>query len=79
MASRLNTISDHLAATYIQTGANIKHARSRVNMDRETLARKSGYSYAHLTQIENGKTRINLENLLRISLVLGVSLRALVP
>ena len=63
---------------YAAIGRRIRGARKRLNMTQEKLAELTGLSVPHLSNIENGKTKLSLPSLVKIANVLESSLDALV-
>lgn len=55
-------------------GERIKKIRGDKGWTQERLARKAGLSKSFLSDVENDKTRVSGDNLLKISEVLGASL-----
>ena len=58
---------------YQSIGNRIKIARIRKNMTQETLAEKAGFSVVHISNIENGHTKLSLEAIVNIANALAVS------
>ena len=63
---------------YAAIGRRIRGARKRLNMTQEKLAELTGLSVPHLSNIENGKTKLSLPALVAIANTLESSLDALV-
>ena len=63
---------------YAAIGRRIRGARKRLNMTQEKLAELTGLSVPHLSNIENGKTKLSLPALVKIANALESSLDALV-
>ena len=63
---------------YRKLGLKIKEARKERKFSQEDLAYKTGITPPYLSQIENGRKKISLPVLLRISKVLKVSMDELV-
>lgn len=60
-----------------RVGYRIKLVRLRKNMTQTELADAIGISKAHISNIENGKTIVTMENLFLIKKALGCSFRDL--
>ena len=63
---------------YAAIGRRIRAARDRLDMTQEKLAELTGLSVPHLSNIENGKTKLSLPALVAIANTLESSLDALV-
>ena len=63
---------------YAAIGRRIRTARKKQGLTQETLAEMAGLSIPHMSNIENGKTKLSLPTLVRIANVLDSSLDALV-
>ena len=62
----------------MQIGQNVRHRRLELNMTQEALAEKTGHSYEHCVQVENGNKGLSIRALQRMAEVLGVSIDYLV-
>ena len=58
---------------YQSIGNRIKIARIRKNMNQETLAEKSSLSVVHISNIENGHTKLSLEAVVNIANALSLT------
>ena len=58
---------------YNAIGQRIKKARKQKGFTQEKLGESLDVSTVYISQIENGKTRINLEMLIRIASVLNIN------
>ncbi len=56
-----------MVVDYLAIGQRIKRSRKAKGYTQEKLAEKLGVSIVYVSQIENGKTKLNLEMLLRIA------------
>ena len=63
---------------YAALGRRIREARERLDITQEKLAELAVLSATHMSNIENGKTKLSLPTLVRIANVLDSSLDALV-
>ena len=63
---------------YAAIGRRIRDARKKLGMTQEKLAELTGLSVPHVSNIENGKTKLSLPTLVMIANVLESSLDALV-
>lgn len=52
---------------YVAIGRRIRGARKRLNLTQEALAEKVGLSVPHMSNIENGKTKVSLPSLVQIA------------
>jgi len=57
-----------------KVGVRIKQIRMEMGWTQEKLARKADLSKSFMSDIENGKTRVSGDNLLKIAEALGASL-----
>lgn len=67
-----------MSIDYRKLGSRIREARKRIDITQEDLAYKTGITTPYLSQIENGKKKISLPVLMRISKALGITLDELV-
>lgn len=58
---------------YNAIGQRIKKARKQKGFTQERLGEKLDVSTVYISQIENGKTKINLEMLIRIANILNIN------
>ena len=58
---------------YKLIGQRIKVQREKRNMTQERLSEQSGFSPTHISNLENGWTKVSLEGLVRIANALDVS------
>lgn len=58
---------------YQSIGGRIKIARIRANMSQEALAEKSNLSVVHISNIENGHTKLSLEAVVNIANALSLT------
>jgi len=63
---------------YNAIGRRIKDARKRMDLTQEQLSERVGLSAPHLSNIENGKTKVSLPALIQIANALLTTLDALV-
>ena len=63
---------------YAAIGRRIRAARDKLDMTQEKLAELAGLSATHMSNIENGKTKLSLPALVKIANALDSSLDALV-
>ena len=63
---------------YAAIGRRIRGARKKLGMTQEKLAELTGLSVPHVSNIENGKTKLSLPALVMIANALDSSLDALV-
>ncbi|MEX1474814.1 helix-turn-helix domain-containing protein [Enterococcus sp. C78] len=54
-------------------GSRIKKARLKKNLTQEKLAELTGLSIQHISNIENGRSKLSIESLISISSTLDVS------
>ena len=67
------------AQMHAEVGRRIRELRQTKHLLQEELARKAGLSASALSNFEQGRRRISLEWLRKISRVLGVSVSDLIP
>ncbi|MDE7326192.1 MAG: helix-turn-helix transcriptional regulator [Lachnospiraceae bacterium] len=58
---------------YVKLGKRIRRIREDRELSQEKLAKKIGVSMAHMSNIENGKTKFSLPVLISIADTLGVT------
>lgn len=58
---------------YKLVGERIKRMRESRGLTQENLAETSGFSNSHISNVENGWTKVSLEGLVRIANALDVS------
>lgn len=63
---------------YVAIGRRIRETRNKLGMTQEKLAELAGLSAPHMSNIENGKTKLSLPALVMIANALDSSLDALV-
>lgn len=56
---------------YIKLGKRIKEARIQKGLTQEMLCEKCGCTVSHLSRVETGKSKISLELLFQISIILN--------
>lgn len=59
---------------YVSIGKRIRILRKKFKLTQEQLAERAGISAVYISRIENGKTKMSLETLLKLSLILKVNL-----
>lgn len=59
--------------TYKSIGLRIRNYRKKQHMTQDELADRSGLSNSHISNIENGWTKVSLDAFLRIANALGAS------
>ena len=64
---------------HVEVGRRIRELRQEKGLLQEELARKAGLSASALSNFEQGRRRISLEWLRKISKVLGVTVSDLIP
>ena len=64
---------------HVEVGRRIRELRQKKGLLQEELARKAGLSASALSNFEQGRRRISLEWLRKISKVLGVTVSDLIP
>ena len=64
---------------HVEVGRTIRELRQEKGLLQEELARKAGLSASALSNFEQGRRRISLEWLRKISKVLGVTVSDLIP
>ena len=62
---------------YIELGKTIKTIRSEKNLTQEKLAELTNMSTTHISNIENGKTKVSLSAIFSISNVLAYTIEEL--
>ncbi len=63
---------------YVELGRTIKTIRSINELTQEQLAENTNMSTTHISNIENGKTKVSLSAILSISNALGYSIEELI-
>ena len=58
----------------VKVGQRIKELRKNIGISQETLANKAEIDRTYVTDVENGRRNIAIENLEKLILALGVSL-----
>ncbi|MCM3603134.1 helix-turn-helix domain-containing protein [Robertmurraya korlensis] len=64
---------------YKELGEKVNKYRKAINMSTTTLSELSGTSQSTISKIENGATATNIETLLKICEVLGITLYDILP
>lgn len=62
-----------------ELGANVNKFRKSINMSTTVLAELSGTSQSTISKLENGQSTSNIETLLKICKVLGITLYEIIP
>ena len=59
---------------YLMLGEKLKQQRKKQGITQETLAEYVDLSVSHLSQIENGSTKVSLQTIVNIANILNISL-----
>ena len=62
---------------YVAIGRRVRDARKRLDLTQEALAEKVGLSTPHMSNIENGKTKVSLPSLILIANALQTTVDSL--
>ena len=77
---KMTQVDRHLQEEmHVEVGRRIRELRQEKGLLQEELARKAGLSASALSNFEQGRRRISLEWLRKISKVLGVTVSDLIP
>ena len=66
-------MSRELKAINVEVGTRIRQARTRLQLTRDELAAKSGYSATFIQEVERGRSGLSSESLKAFSSALNVS------
>lgn len=66
-------------ALYRDIGKRLRQARTRKRITQEAMALSLGMTRANVANLEGGKTRILLEHVYNVALVVGCNVRELLP
>lgn len=58
---------------YAAIGGRIRQVRTNLGMTQDLMAERTGFSNPHISNIENGKTKLSLPAVICIANVLGVT------
>jgi transcriptional regulator with XRE-family HTH domain len=61
----------------IELGARIKELRASKNLTQETVADKCDWDFTTVSRIENGKTNITMESIIKLCNAMDVTLEEL--
>lgn len=72
-------MSSDIELLYFVLGKRVRAAREKANLRQIDLAEKVGLTRTSIVNIEQGKQRIQLVELYRVALILGVEIADLLP